>query len=207
MTMNSRWDELPGDAVVEKTADAIRTRGIEVIVVDSRKEALGKIMNIIPAGAEISNGSSTTLHEIGFIDYLKSGRHKWRNLHDEILKEKDGKKQAELRRKSVTAGYFLGSVNAIAMTGELVACDASGSRVSAYPFAAERLILVSGIQKITPTLGDAMRRVREYVYPLEDARARKAYGSPSAIGKWVIIEKEMFKGRTTLILIKEKLGF
>jgi len=38
----------------------------------------------------------------------------------------------ELRRKSVTADYFISSANAIARTGELVACDASGSRVGAW---------------------------------------------------------------------------
>lgn len=178
-----------------------------MIVVDSRREAFEKILEIVPKDTEISNGSSTTLHEIGFMDYLESGRHGWRNLHEEIIKEDDKEKRADLRRKSVTAEYFLGSVNAIAQTGELVACDASGSRVTAYPYAAKNLILVAGAQKIAPTLEDAMKRVREYVYPLEDKRALKAYGVHSTIGKWVIIERERNLGRITLILVKEKLGF
>jgi hypothetical protein len=77
---------------------------------------------------------------------------------------------------------FLGSVNAITQAGELVACDASGSRVGAYPFAAKKLVLVAGIQKIVPTLEDAIKRIREYVYPLEDKRAMKAYGMHSSQG-------------------------
>ncbi|MCP8304187.1 MAG: lactate utilization protein [archaeon] len=193
--------------MIEKTANSIRDRGVKVIVVDSRREAFEKILEIVPKDTEISNGSSTTLHEIGFMDYLESGRHGWRNLHEEIIKEDDKEKRADLRRKSVTAEYFLGSVNAIAQTGELVACDASGSRVTAYPYAAKNLILVAGAQKIAPTLEDAMKRVREYVYPLEDKRALKAYGVHSTIGKWVIIERERNLGRITLILVKEKLGF
>lgn len=201
------WNNLATDQVLNKTAAAIRGKGIEVIIVDTKKQALEKILELIPAGAEIANGSSTTLQEIGYIDYLKSGEHKWKNLHEEILKEPDGRKQTDLRRKSVSAEYFLGSVNAIAETGELVACDATGSRVSAYPFAAGRLVLVAGAQKIVPTLNDAVARIREYVFPLENARAQKAYGSPSSLGKWVILENEKIPQRTTLILVKEKLGF
>ena len=202
-----QWDILPKNEVVENTAAAIRGKGPEVFIVESKEEALKKILELIPAGAEVSNGSSTTLQQIGFIDYLKSGRHQWKNLHAEILKEKDINKQTKLRRGAVAADYFLGSVNAIAATGELVACDASGSRVSAYPFAAGKLILVAGAQKITPSLADAITRIKEYVFPLENERAKKVYGAPSTMGKWVILDREISAGRTTLILVKDKLGF
>jgi hypothetical protein len=59
----------------------------------------------------------------------------------------------------------------------MVACDKSGSRVGAWPFAAGHLILVSRINKIVPTLKDALRRVWEHAYPLEDVRARKTTGA------------------------------
>jgi hypothetical protein len=64
---------------------------------------------------------------------------------------------------SVTAEYFLSGVNAIAITGEHVSCDASGSRAGAWPFAARNLILVSGVNKIVPSLQDALQRVMEYM--------------------------------------------
>jgi len=112
-----------------------------------------------------------------------------------------------LRRKSVTAEYFLGSVGAVAETGELIAVDQSGSRVGAYPFAAKEVMLVVGYQKITPNLEQAMRRIREYVYYLEDERARKAYGVGTTFGKWVIIEREIRKDRITILLVREPLGF
>jgi hypothetical protein len=83
----------------------------------------------------------------------------------------------------------------------------SGSRVGAWPFGAGHLILVCGINKIVPTLGDALQRIREYAYPLEDARARRAYGTPSQIGKCVILANEKVEGRVTLILISESLGY
>lgn len=201
------YKTLPSEEVTAKTAEAIKQRGVEVIVVNNKAEALAKIKELIPEGVTIMNGSSITLDEIGFVDYLKQGKHSWKNLHDPILKEQDQQKRTELMRQAVFADYFLGSTNAIAETGELVSADASGSRVGAYPFAAGKVILVSGINKIVPTLEDAMKRVREYVYPLENERAKKAYGMDSFVGKMLITEREMLPQRTTLILVKEKLGF
>lgn len=201
------WDKMPSDKVISETASAAKSRGINVIVVNSGKDALKKIIEMIPKGSEVANGSSTTLQQIEYIDYLKSGKHGWKNYQEIISMEKDPAKQADLRRRATTAEYFVGSVNAMAQTGELAIVNATGSAVSAYPFSAKHLIIVAGAQKIVPTLEDAMKRVREYVYPLEDARSLKAYGEHSTIGKWVIIEREIFAGRTTLILVKEKLGF
>ena len=203
----NKWESMPDEIVVKKTVEAVKSRGINVILVENKEEALKKIIEIIPKSVSVASGSSITLNELGFIEYLKSGKHGLKNLPEEVLNEKDQRKQMDLRRKAVTADYFLGSVNAISQDGELVSCNASGSRVSAYPFAAKNLILVSGIQKIVPSLEEAMKRVREYVYPIENERAKKAYGMPSAIGKWVIIDREIIPNRTTLILVKEKLGF
>ncbi len=202
------FQTIPNLDVINKTVDAIKNRGINVILVENKKEALDKLKSIIPPSSKIMNGSSTSLIEIGFTDYLKSGNHGWVNLHDEILQEKDWVKQSDLRRKAIVdADYFLGSVNAISEDGQLVAVDASGSRVGAYPFAAGKLILVAGVQKIVPNLETAMKRIREYVFPQEDERAKKAYGMGSALSKWVIIEREANPQRTTLILVKEKLGY
>ncbi|HTZ41877.1 MAG TPA: lactate utilization protein [Candidatus Omnitrophota bacterium] len=201
------WDKLPSENAIEETARNLESRGIRVIIVNNKDEALEKLKEMIPAQAGIANGGSTTLEQIGFIDYLNKTKHNWKNLHEEVLKEKSSEKQAELRRRMVTADYFLGSINAIAKTGALVSCDTTGSRTGAYLFAAKNLILVSGINKITDNLNEAMQRVKEYVFPLENARAMKAYGRGSGLNKWMIIEREIFPNRITLILVKEKLGF
>ncbi|MBI4044465.1 MAG: lactate utilization protein [Candidatus Diapherotrites archaeon] len=202
-----KWSNLPTDKEIAETAKAVEARGIKAIVVKDKLEALEKLKEIILPGAAVMNGSSTTLIEIGFMDFLNSGNHEWRNLHKEVFSEPDQQKRGDLRRKAVTdADYFVSSVNAIAGTGELVATDASGSRVTAFPFAAKHLILVSGANKITKDLGSALERIGQYAFPLENVRSQKVYGSPSRLGKTVIIQSEMFSGRTTLILVKEPLG-
>ena len=193
--------------IIQQTIDALVRNGIDVIFVDSQEDAMTTLKNLIPEDVDVMTGSSTTLDQIGFINYLQTQQHHWHYLKPEILAEKDINKYRDLKRKALLANYFVASINAITENGELVAADGGGSRVGAYPFAAEKLILVSGTNKIVPTLSDAFRRIREYVYPLENERTQLLYNFKTAIAKWVIIEKENVKGRITLILVDEKLGF
>jgi len=199
------WDRLPDKKTVEEVAENMRRRGIEVLA-GSGAQALEIIKERIPQGQSVMNGTSTTLEQIGFMDHLAGNAHGWKSLHAEVLAENDNAKRSDLRRKAQAADYFLASVNAISKNGELVSCDQSGSRVGAYLFAAKHLLLVAGCQKITENLEMAMRRVREYAFPLEDERAKKAYGVGSSTSKWAILEKDT-PGRTLLILVEEKLGY
>jgi len=204
---SAKWNLIPSEQNIALAVKSIDARGIEVLRIQNGDQALSKIKELIPPGSEVMNGSSTTLIEIGYQDLLESGQHNWKNIHKIITSENDATKRNEIRRKSVTAEYFLSGVNAIAMTGELVSCDASGSRVGAWPFGALHLILVAGVNKIVPTLSDALQRIAEYVYPLEDARSKMVNGVPSMMGKFVILAGERKPGRITLILVEDGLGY
>jgi len=201
------WNTEPSASDVARTVEKVRAHGVTVIQAQDAESAIEALKNLIPAGAEVMSGSSTTLLEIGFDEFVNSDTCSWKDLHRVIAAENDEKRRHELRRLSVVADYFISGVNAIAQSGEIVACDKTGSRVGAWPFAAGHLILVSGTNKIVPTLNAALRRVREYAYPLENVRAKRAYGIPSKIGKCVILSNEEAEGRVTLILIDESLGY
>jgi len=201
------WNRFPTPDIVAATVKSVEERGIRVIPAPNGDQALEVIKKIIPPGAEVMSGSSTTLIEIGFEDFVAAGTSGWNLVRPAVDAENDPAKRAGLRRKSVTADYFLSGANAIAQSGEIVSCDASGSRVGSWPFAAGHLILVVGINKIVPTLEDALKRVRTYAFPLENVRAKKVYGTPSMIGKCVILAHEKIEGRITLFLVKESLGY
>ena len=202
-----KWNKIPSDKEVANAIVALQQRGIKVLRVKNRQNALDVLKTIIPQDAEVMDGASVTLVEIGYREFLDSGQSGWKNLRAAVHAENDYTKRRELRRKSMTAQYFISGVNAIAQTGELVACDTGGSRVGAWHFSARRLILVCGINKIVPTLDDALSRVREYAYPLENIRATKKYGESSQLGKWVILAHEAEEGRVTLVLVDEPLGY
>lgn len=203
------YDIIPTTEVIEKTADAIRARNVEVIVVENREEALSKIKELIPAGASINNGSSVTLHEIGYVDYLKEGTHPWNNLHALVVAEKDPAKQAELRKASLFADYYLGSVHAIADTGEMIIASASGSQLPPIVFTSKNLIFVVGAQKISSSYDEALKRLREYVVPLENNRMKSVGMGGTMLSKIFTFEREPeFMGRKVrVIIVKEKLGF
>lgn len=202
------YETLASDESVERTKQAAESRNIHIEYVSSKDDALRMVQNLIPAGAQVMTGGSETLQEIGFIDLLKSGNHTWNNLKDKIMAEKDEARQAELRIQSVLSEYFLGSVHAIAETGELVFASATGSQLPSYAYTCRNVIWVAGTQKIVPTLADAIQRVEEYVLPREDARMKREGYSGSVIGKLLIVKLEIDPNRNLkLILVPEKLGF
>ncbi|KKF39757.1 prespore-specific protein 3B [Halorubrum saccharovorum] len=200
-------DQVADDATVEETVANLEDRGFDVIVVDDADEALETVQSQIPAGVSVMNGHSTTLEEIGFDDLLSEGDHEWESLPDEIWSIDDDAERQTARRESQTADYFLGGINAVAQTGELVAADLSGSRIGAYPFAAGNVVIVTGTNKVVPTLDDALDRLESVAYPLENERAQEAYGVESSIAKQLIYRRETEEGRTTVVLVREQLGY
>jgi hypothetical protein len=119
----------------------------------------------------------------------------------------DRKTQAREIRKLIGApDFMLGSVNAITEEGVLVAASASAMQIGPYASTAGKVILVVGSQKIVPDLETALRRIREYVLPWEDAQVRQVMSSGSFIGKTLIVEREWVSGRMTVILVRQPVG-
>jgi hypothetical protein len=204
------YGTLPASERVQRTVEAVNGRGIHAELVETKEAALERVKALIPPGCVVMTGSSVTLQQIGFEDILISGDHPWRNFKADLLAEKDPAKQSAMRKQGTLAEFFLGSVNALAETGELVFASASGSQLPAYAYSSRNVIWVAGAQKITPTLDDALRRVRQYVLPLEDDR-QKSLGNKagSRINRLLIIEGEpaYLRRNVTLVLVNQILGF
>jgi L-lactate utilization protein LutC len=195
---------------LQRTITAVQARGIKTELVETKQAALARLQALVPEGAVVMTGGSVTLTQIGFDDLLISGNHPWRNFKADLLAEKDPVKQFDLRLQGTQAEYFLGSVNAISETGELVFASATGSQLPAYAFTSRNIIWVAGAQKIVPTLDEALRRVREYVLPMEDQRQKNAGNKNGTfIGRILILEREpaYLRRNLNLILVNEVLGF
>lgn len=201
------FEHIVDQPTLDKTVKALEARNVNVIVVNTKAEALEIVKGLIPAQAPVMTGSSTTLQEIGFVDLLKSGNHSWNNIKEAIATETDPIKQTQLRNDSVSADYFLGSVHAVTEEGELLVASASGSQIPSYAFTSQNVIWVSGTQKIVPTLSDAFTRVKEYVFPKEDTRMKTTGASGTIFGMWWIFERNIMPHKLTMIFVKEVLGF
>lgn len=203
------YEQLAPKEIVTKTAEALHANGIEPFVVGNGAAALAKIKAFIPKGASVMNGASRTLEQIGFVEYLKSGEHDWHNLHASILAEKDPAKQAALRKQATLSDYYLGSVHALAETGEFVIGSNTGSQLPHIVFTSPNLIFVVSTKKIVPTLAAALKRLEEHIFPLEDKNIMAKYNIHTMLAKIVIFKREnlMLGRKVRMILVNENLGF
>ena len=203
---NEKFTTLASDAQIEKVVNALEVNNIHVIVVENGEEARKSALQLVPLGAEVYANISKTLEETGLTHEIdKSGRY-------DAVRPKvfslDRKTQAdEMRILRSRPAYMIGSVHAITEAGQLMTASNGGSQLAPYAYGASKVILVVGTQKIVKDLDEGFRRIQEYSYPLEDARLRAAMGVPSAVGKILIVAREIMPGRTTVILVKEEVGF
>ena len=195
----------PADAAaLDRAAAALCDHGFDARVVDSGAEARDMVLSLIPEGAEVGEGASMTLDQIGVTEALeKSGRYD--AVRSRTRSMDRATQMREMRKLGAAPDFHVNSVQAVTEDGRIVTASATGSQLTPMAFGAGKLILVAGAQKVVPDLAAAFRRVEEYSYPMEDARAQAAYGAHSAVRKLLVLNAD-FPGRTTVILVREPLG-
>jgi hypothetical protein len=191
---------------IAAVAGALEHNGIRALVVRSGDNARKTVASLIPPGAEVFNNTSRTLESIGVADDIeRSGRYEPLRLR---LFQMDREMQArEMRILAASPDYVVGSVHALTEGGSLLIASASGSQLGPIVSGAEHVIFVIGGQKIVADLDAGIRRIFEYSLPLEDWRAREAYGVPSGVNNILIINRAVAADRITAILVHEALGF
>ena len=201
-----RFGALADDTRVKRAAAALEANGISVLRAANAAEAKGIVLGLIAEGSEVHHGASVSLDVAGITDEIdKSGRYE--SLRPRIFSMDRQTRADEIRRLSSAPEVMLGSVHAVTETGSLLAASMGGSQLGPYVSGAGRVILVVGTQKIVPDLEEGLRRINEYAFPLEDARAQAAYGIHSAVNKVLIIIREIIPGRITVVFVDEVLGF
>lgn len=200
------FDQLPDDATIARAAAALTANGITAHIVADGAAALAKLQELLPAGAEVMTMTSMTLDTIGAAPEInQSGRYESVRAK---LSAMDRKSQGrEMQQLGAAPEWAVGSVHAVTEDGRVLVASATGSQLPAYAYGASHVIWVVGAQKIVSNLEAGMRRIAEYVFPLEDARALKAYGVHSGLNKVLTLNHEATPGRLAMILVKEKLGF
>jgi acyl-CoA hydrolase len=198
---------VPADAAtVERTAAALRGKGYAVHVVDTAREARDLITSLLPEGAEVSQGASETLEDIGVTAEMESGRYDNVRLRTRAMDRTTPEGIRAMRKLGVGPDYFVNSAHAVTEDGTIVLASNTGSQLAPIAFGAGEVIFAIGTQKLVPDLETAFRRIEERSLPLENARMQKIYGVNSNIRKLLIIRGESRPGRITVVLIKEPVG-
>jgi L-lactate utilization protein LutC len=201
-----RFGTLADDSRVRRATAALEANGISVLRAANAAEAKELVLGLVADGSQVHHGASVSLDVTGITDEIDtSGRYE--SLRPRIFSMDRQTRADEIRRLSSAPDVMLGSVHAVTETGSLLAASMGGSQLGPYVSGAGRVILVVGAQKIVPDLADGLRRIEEYAFPLEDARAQAAYGIHSAVNKVLIINREITPGRITVVFVDEALGF
>jgi hypothetical protein len=191
---------------LERAAAALTAKNFAVEILDDAAAARTRINDLIPAGASVFTGASETLRLSGIeADLNDSGRYD--AIRRRALAMDRATQLDEIRRLLASPDVILGSVAAVTETGSLVIASGSGSQLPGYAGGSARAIWIVGAQKVVPDLSTALRRVEEHCLPLENDRALRAYGQPSAINRVLILNAEPRPGRGTVLLLREAIGF
>jgi hypothetical protein len=154
----------------------------------------------------VFTGASETLRLSGIEEDINtSGRYQ--AIKPRALAMDRATQTDEIRRLLASPDVIVGSVAAVTETGSLVVASGSGSQLPGYAGGAARKVWVVGAQKVVPDLGTALLRVEEHCLRLESARTQELYGWPSAVNHLLILNAEPHPGRSTVLLLREAIGF
>jgi LUD domain len=205
-SIKRRFATAADDARVTRTAAALEANGIRAIRATTAAEAKRIVLNLIPDGSQVHSGASQSLDVSGITDEIE-GPSRYDAVRPRVWSLDRDTQADEIRRLSAAPDVMLGSVHAVTESGALLAASMSGSQLGPYVSGAGRVILVVGTQKIVSDLEEGLRRINQYSFPLEDARAQAAYGIHSAVNKVLIVNREIVPERFTVVLVDEVLGF
>lgn len=205
MSDNNTWDTIPSRETIDQTIAALKANGINAQFVETAEQAKQLALSMIPEGSEIMTMTSETTRISGLADELnESGKYK-------PVRDKLGNPETSPSEKRKLGGgpdFTVGSVHAVTQDGKALIASNTGSQLGAYAYGAGKVIWLVGAQKLVKDFDDGMKRIYEYVLPLESERAKKAYGvAGSFVSKLLVINQEINPDRLHMIIIGKKIGF
>lgn len=204
----NRWDQLASKETVDKTIEALAANGIAAKFVENGEEAKTEVLSLIPEGTEIMTMTSVTLDTLG-LAYEINESGKYNSVRKSLNKMDRATQGLEMQKLGAAPDFAIGSVHAVTEDGHVLIASNTGSQLAAYSSGASHVVWIVGTQKIVKNTDEAIKRIYEYVLPLEADRANKAYNitTGSNVSKLLIINKEVRPNRITIVFVGEKLGF
>jgi hypothetical protein len=201
----TRFTEPASAQSLDRAAGSLAANGFAVEILDGVAAARTRIEALIPAGASVFTSASETTRLSGIeADINASGRYE--AVKPRVLTMDRAARGDEIRRLTACPDYVVGSVAAVTETGSVVVASGSGSQIPSYGGGA-RAVWIVGAQKVVPDLTTALCRLEEHAFPLENTRSLDVYGVPSAINRLLVLNREPFPGRVTVLLLREAIGF
>ena len=205
-TPTREFTALASDEQIERTAKALQARNIRTLIAENGEEAKRLFFDLVPEGAEVFLGSSVTLETLGIKDEIDTSG-KYDALRPKMFAMDRATQGREIRKLGAAPDYAAGSVHAVTEDGRVIIASNTGSQLGPYASGAGKVIWIVGAQKLVKDLEEGMRRVEEYIVPLEDIHMQELYNIHTNLSKVLIVNKEVRPDRITMIIVKEELGF
>ena len=195
----------------ERVRENLERRGYQVRTFATAAEAADYLDGAID-GATVGFGGSVTLQQMGLAERL--------GTHNQVIWH--WQSGAEVMPRAAQTQVYVTSVNGLVESGEIVNIDGVGNRVSGMFYGHQRVYFVIGRNKLSPTLEEALHRVRNVVAPRNAqrlgkktpcaVRADRCYDckSPDRICRGLAVLWEPMMGMeasTEVLLVDEDLGY
>ncbi len=193
--------------------EVFKKHGFELIFVSNKEEALSVAMSFIKPGMSVGLGGSTTVAQIGLLEYVTSLKDI--TLFNQYEKGISMEENTNRRRQGMLSDLYICGTNALTKNGEIVNADGSGNRVAAQIFGPKKVLIVTGKNKIVANVEEGFKRIHDVASPKNIERMNStaiAMGkvprhTMENIGtKFAYIDADV-EGRTTIIVVDEDLGF
>lgn len=207
--------QLRYDKAGPKVAAALEKRHFQARYVSTREEAVQLMLEWVGQDDVVSWGGSETLQSIGAQNAV---RQAGRNVIDRDT-AKTPQERVEMMRQALLCDTFLMSSNAVTEDGQLVNLDRNGNRVGALCYGPRHVIVVVGMNKVVPTVKDAVTRVRHTAAPanvqrfagnrtpcMETGLCADCISEDCICAQMVITRVCRPAGRIRVILVGEDLG-
>lgn len=201
---------------IKRTIENLEKNNMDAFYVKDEQALLKLIGEVINDGDTVAVGGSMTLFETGVIEFLRSGKYNFLDRYKEGLSPLEIK---DVFRKSFFADAYFTSSNAVTEKGELYNVDNTGNRVAAMLYGPDKVIVVVGVNKIVKDVEDAVKRNKELSAPANCKRlSRKTpcaeigycmdcKSSDRLCNDYVLIKRQIVKGRIKVIIVGKELGY
>ncbi len=203
---------------LQQSKNKLERHGFRVFIADHTMEARQILERLVTefAPTSASYGDSMTLRNTGILEYL--AQQSSIRFYDGFQPDMPREQRWEIRRQGMTADLFLTGINAVCADGSLYWVDMVGNRIAPIAFGPRHVILVAGINKITPTPEEARKRLQQ-IAPL-NAKRHPGFKTPCMVtgtchdcnspdrlcNAYLTMARSYPKHRISVILIREEAG-
>lgn len=213
MDKNLKW---VNEQKIIRTIKALEKNNMNGYLVENEEELIDKIKEIVSEGSMVACGGSMSLFETGVINHLRSNRYRFLDRYKEGLTKEE---LVKIYKEAFFADAYFSSSNAITEDGQLYNVDGNGNRVAALLYGPEKVIIICGINKIVPTLEDAIKRNETISAPANAKRLNKntpctkvgycmnCNSKERICSEYTVIKRQSIKERIHVIFLNKDIGY